>query len=73
MTAPQPQPEGIVQAQVGLAETPLGQKVALTLLILLPREAAAGVADAVKVQAEAMSASGLIVANGAQPVTKAPG
>jgi hypothetical protein len=66
MTAPQqPQADGgIVQTQIGLAETPLGQRVALVLTVLLPKDAALGVADAVVKAAEAMSASGLIVANG---------
>ncbi len=65
MTTPQPeQPDGMIQATVGLAETPFGQKVALTLVILLGKDNALGIAEAVTKTAEQMSGTGLIVAPG---------
>lgn len=69
MTAPEPaQPEPVIQAAVGLADTPLGQRVAVTITVLLGKDMAAQVAKGIEQAAAAMSSSGLVVAqNGAAP------
>ena len=67
MTQPAPPEDGLIHATVSLADTPLGQKVALTLVILLGKDVAAGVADAVTETAAAMSGSGLVIAGNGMP------
>jgi hypothetical protein len=66
MTAPQEAP---VQVQVGLADTPLGQRVAIIITTLLPKDAAEATADAIRQTAAQLSSSGLIVTAGKpQPI-----
>ena len=64
MTQPAPAEDGLIHATVSLAGTLLGQKVAITLVVLLGRDVAAGVAKAVADTAAAMSTTGLVVATG---------
>lgn len=70
---PPAQPEGFIQAQVSLADTPFGQKVALTLTILLGKENAAMIAEQVAATAKQMSGAGLIIASGNGMVPKGQG
>jgi hypothetical protein len=66
MTAPAeqpPQPDAL-QVAVQLVETPLGQRVAVTLTVLLGKDAAVELAQGITKAASALSSSGLIVANG---------
>lgn len=68
MTTPQPAEDLVVQAAAGLAETPLGQRVAVIITVLLPKDGAVQLADAVKTLAGQLSSSGLVVANGTPPI-----
>jgi hypothetical protein len=60
---PPPAEDATIQLAVALADTPLGQKTALMITILLGKDTALGVADAIKQAAATMSSSGLIVAS----------
>lgn len=65
MSADQPTPPAepdAVQVAAGLADTPLGQRVAIIITVFAGKDAANGLADAIKAVAAQMSASGLIVA-----------
>lgn len=62
MVTPEEPQQADTVVQVGLADTPQGQRVAVVLTVLLGKDAALGVADAIRQTADQMSASGLIVA-----------
>jgi hypothetical protein len=70
MTTPQEAP---VQVQVGLADTPFGQRVALVITILLAKDGAEAVAAAIKQTTATLSTSGLYVANGSPQPIASPG
>jgi hypothetical protein len=61
---PEPAQPDALQVAVQLAETPLGQRVAVTITALLGKEAATELAKGIAKAAGALSASGLVVANG---------
>ena len=70
MTPDQPeggQPDAMIQLAAGLTDTPFGQKLALTITVLLGADGARNVADTIRQAADQMSASGLVIArpNGA--------
>jgi hypothetical protein len=67
MTEPANTDDPIVQLTAQLADTPLGQRLAITITALLPKDAANQLADAIKTTAAQMSSTRLIVANGTQP------
>jgi hypothetical protein len=60
----------IIQLATGLADTPVGQRLAITITAILGKDTATQVADAIKTTAAQMSSTRLIVAtpgNGTQP------
>jgi hypothetical protein len=65
MTTPTPPPNNddpIIQLTTGLADTPLGQRLAITITAILGKDAATQVADAIHKTAQQMSSTRLIVA-----------
>ena len=67
MSTPQPpatttQDDIIIQTQVGLADTPLGQRIAVVITALLPKDAAIQTGEAIVKLAGQLSGTRLIVA-----------
>ncbi|HEY6278995.1 MAG TPA: hypothetical protein VIX86_22005, partial [Streptosporangiaceae bacterium] len=74
MTTPQQPAEPEIQAAVALADTPTGQKVAIIITVLLGKDNATQMADAIKATARNLSATGrLYVPNGQTPAPPPPG
>jgi hypothetical protein len=69
MTTPDEAP---VQVQAGLTETPLGQRLAVIITALLPKDQALHLAKGIEQAAGQMSSTRLIVANGNTPPPIAP-
>lgn len=64
-----PADDTVIQASVGLADTPMGQRLAITITALLGKDGAAQLGEAIVKVAAAMSSSGLVVAGtGTVPV-----
>lgn len=61
----QPQPAQQAQLGVGLVDTPAGQRLAVQLTICLTADEAKAMAATIAEVAASMSATGLVLANGA--------
>jgi hypothetical protein len=63
MTTPTPNPdEPLIQLATGLTDTPLGQRLAITITAILGKDAATQLAAIIKQTADQMSSTGLIAA-----------
>jgi hypothetical protein len=51
-----------IQTQIGLADTPLGQRAAIMITVLLGKDAALQVADHIKTTAAQLSSTRLVIA-----------
>lgn len=67
MTTPPEPPDQALQVTIGLADTPLGQRVAIIITALLPKDAAEQVADGIKTMAGKLSTTRLYVPSGQTP------
>ena len=66
MSTPEPpavttQDDLVIQSAVGLAETPMGQRVAVMLTILLPKDAALATSKAIEDLAGQLSSTRLVI------------
>jgi hypothetical protein len=62
MTTPPPGDDTIVQASLGLADTPLGQRLAIMITVILGKDAATQLADNIKTAAGQLSGTRLVIA-----------
>jgi hypothetical protein len=63
-----------IQTQIGLADTPMGQRAAIMITVLLGKDAALQVADHIKTTAGQLSSTRLVIAKpGDNGLTQPPG
>jgi hypothetical protein len=62
MTTPPPAEDVTIQTQIGLADTPMGQRAAIMITVLLGKDAALQVADHIKTTAGQLSSTRLVIA-----------